>query len=227
MSPTLPERVFLTRHAETATPAVFHGAESDIGLSDLGRRQASAAATWFADKGLTAVVSSAMLRARDTAAPVAAACGVPHHFEPLLHERRVGDLGGQAFDLSAGPWAETVARWSAGDVHHTTPGAETFAELQARLVPAWNLVVSAHAGGRPLIVAHGVVCKVLLLSLLDGWDVSGWTRIGRVSNLSVTELTPHGGRWHAEWLLEVPPPVAALSAGLPTGVGNLGTRSEA
>lgn len=227
MSPSLPDRVFLTRHAETATPTVFHGAESDIGLSDLGRRQAEAAAGWFAGLGLTAVVSSGMLRARDTAAPIATACGVPHLVEPDLHERRVGELGGKAFDLSAGPWADTVARWQAGEVHHTTPGAESFAELRDRLLPAWHRVVAAHAGGRPLVVAHGVVCKALLLSLLDGWDVTGWSRLGRVSNLSVSELVPTPAGWRSDRLLLVPPPVAALSAGLPTGVGNLGSRSEA
>jgi 2,3-bisphosphoglycerate-dependent phosphoglycerate mutase len=225
--PTLPDRVFLTRHAETAAPAVFHGAESDIGLSDLGRRQAAAAAGWFAGRGLTAAVSSAMTRARDTAAPIAAACGVPHVVVPELHERRVGALGGTAFDHLTGPWADTIARWVAGDTAYTTPGAESFADLQARLLPAWRAVVEAHPGGRPLVVAHGVVCKVLLLSLLPGWGASGWTRIGRVSNLSVSELVPHGDGWSAAQLLIVPPPVAALTAGVPTGVGKLGVRSEA
>ncbi len=219
-------RVTLTRHAETATPAVFHGAESDVGLSDLGHRQALAAAEWFAPLGLSCVVSSAMQRARHTAAPIAAACGVPHLVEPDLHERKVGALGGTAFDHLTGPWADTFARWAAGDVTYTTSGAESYAELQARLLPAFARAVAA-GGDRPLIVAHGAVCKVLLLSLLPGWDVSGWTRIGRVSNLSVSELVPAGDGWAAGPLLVVPPPVAALTAGLPTGVGNLGIRSEA
>jgi broad specificity phosphatase PhoE len=220
-----PDRVFLARHAETATPTVFHGAESDVGLSALGRLQARAAADWFRDQGLTAVVSSDMLRARDTAGPLAAVCGVPHYIEPDLHERRVGVLGGQPFDLSAGPWADTVARWSAGDVHHTTAGAESFAELVARVLPAWERVLAAHPGGRPLVVAHGVVVKAVLLSVLNGWDVSGWARLGRVSNLSVSELAWDGDGCRANRLLHVPEAVAALSAGLPTGVGNLGTPS--
>ena len=42
-----PERLSLTRHAETTTPTVFHGAESHIGLGDIGRRQAVAATDWF------------------------------------------------------------------------------------------------------------------------------------------------------------------------------------
>ena len=223
----LPSRVWLTRHAETATPTVFHGAESDVDLSELGRLQATAAAGWFRDRSPTAVVSSAMRRAHDTAAPIAAACGVQHLVEPDFHERRVGDLCGAAFSAVEGPWAETVRRWVAGEIGYTTPGAESFAEIADRVLGAWHRVVGAHAGGRVVVVAHGVVCKVLLLSLLTGWDSGGWVKLGRVANLAISELVPDGPSWRPELLLTVPEPVAILSGGLPTGVGNLVFKSEA
>src|SRR4051812_13317991 len=56
-------RVFLLRHAESADPTVFHGAESDVGLSERGERQAHAVAAVLAAHRPTAVVSSAMRRA--------------------------------------------------------------------------------------------------------------------------------------------------------------------
>jgi probable phosphoglycerate mutase len=212
--------IWLTRHAETSVPTVFHGAESDVGLSDLGRRQAAAAAGWFAPRGVTAVVSSAMLRARDTAAPIAAACGAPHLTEPELHERRVGVLSGTAFSSEGGPWPETIDRWEAGDTAFTTPGAESFDDLRRRLVPALSRVAELHAGGQVVVVAHGVVCKVLLLCLLPGYGPGAWKRLGRVANLAVSELSPApGGGWVAPVLLQVPPPVAALTAGVPTEAG--------
>src|SRR2546423_1478349 len=37
-------RVLMLRHGETSDPDVFHGAESDVGLSELGQRQAAGAA---------------------------------------------------------------------------------------------------------------------------------------------------------------------------------------
>lgn len=223
----LPARVWLVRHAETATPNLFHGAESDVGLSDLGHRQAAAAADWFRGHDLTAVVSSAMTRAIDTAAPVAAACGVPHLVEPGLHERKVGDLCGIPFSMTDGPWAATVARWAAGDTGYTTPGAESFDDVKSRVLAAWDAVTRGHPGGRIAVVAHGVVCKVLLLSLLPGWDATGWVKLGRVANLGATELLPDGSGWRAASLLQVPPPVAALTAGEPTGIGAPPVRSEA
>jgi probable phosphoglycerate mutase len=225
---SLPERVWLLRHAETTAPHVFNGAESDVGLSELGSLQASAAAGWFRGHRPTAVVSSGMRRAIDTATPIAAACGVPHLVEPRLYERGVGAMAGQAFNLHDGPWADTVREWTAGNTAYTTPGAESFDDLAARLLPAWGRVTAAHPGGRVVVVAHGIVCKVLLLSLLDGWDVSGWGRLGRSANVAVSELVPNGaGRWAAVGLLTVPPPVLAVTATVPVSGSPVAGKSEA
>ena len=213
------ERIYLTRHAETSDPRVFHGADSDIGLSELGERQAEAAAAFYSPLGLTAVVSSAMLRARRTAAPIAAACGVPHTIEPELYERRIGPLSGQSFDGPNGVWPDTVRAWEAGEIDYTTPGAESFRELHARLIPPFERVAAGHPSGRVLVVAHGIVCKVLLLTLLEGFGPAGWTRLGRVPNLAFSELVPTPGGWHAARLLELPEPVARLAGATGTGAG--------
>jgi len=205
-------RVWLVRHAESADPSVFHGAESDVGLSPLGERQAAAAAGWFRALNPTAVVSSGMRRARDTAGPIAVRCGVPHLLEPGLHERRVGGLSGTTFSSTSGPWAETVRRWSAGETAFTTPGAESFDDLAVRVLPAFERAAAARPGGRVVVVAHGVVCKVLLLSLLDGWGPRRWGELGRVGNLAVSELFARpGGGWDSGKLLTVPAPVEAVS----------------
>jgi probable phosphoglycerate mutase len=203
--------IWLTRHAESADPTVFHGAESDIGLSDPGRQQAEAAAAWFAHLSPNAVVSSAMARAVQTAAPIARACGVPHHLEPALHERRVGELSGASFSSHSGPWHDTIHYWMAGDIHYTTPGAESFHDLRARLMPAFERLGARFANRRLVVVAHGVVCKVLHLCLLPGLTPANWDKLGRVANLAVSEFQFDGLVWQSARLLEVPPPVAALA----------------
>ena len=63
----MPTRVWLLRHAESAVPTVFHGAESDIGLSDRGRRRVDALVPDLAAHNPDAVVSSGMQRAILTA----------------------------------------------------------------------------------------------------------------------------------------------------------------
>jgi probable phosphoglycerate mutase len=208
----LPERVWLVRHAETAAPTLFHGAESDVELGAHGHRQAEAAAGWFAEREPTVVVSSAMRRAVQTAAPIAAACGVPHEIEPMLHERKVGHLSLLPREEGDPIWNETLARWLAGESGFAPPGMESFDAIRDRVLPAFRRVAERHPGGRVVVVCHGVVSKVLLLSLLRDRGAADWVRIGAAKNLSVSELVPGAGGWAARELLVVPPPVLAVNA---------------
>jgi probable phosphoglycerate mutase len=203
--------IWLVRHAETSAPTMFHGAESDIDLGEHGKRQATAAAGWFADLRPTAVVSSGMIRARDTAAPIAAACGVPHHIETALHERFVGPLTRMPRANADHVWDYTTSRWIAGDTAYAHEGMESFDALRDRTLPAFERVVKAHPGGRVVVVCHGVVKKTLLLSILRGKSAADWNAIGRIPNLAVSELVPDGDKWRAEQLIIVPPPVRLVN----------------
>ena len=204
--------IWLARHAETSNPTVVHGAESDIELGEHGRRQVEAASGWFRDLRPTVVVSSGMRRAIQTATPIAALCEVSHEIELELHERIVGPFSQKAGEEVDIVWAETVRRWEAGEVAYAYPGMESFARIRDRVVPAFARVAERHAGGRVVVIAHGVVCKVLLLSLLRDRGPAEWTRLGRALNLSVSELVPDGPHWRANRLLEVPPPVLEVNA---------------
>jgi probable phosphoglycerate mutase len=200
----LPTRVFVLRHGESADPTVFHGAESDIGLSERGRWQAEAIAPLLAACAPAAVISSAMRRARDTAAPIAAACGLPVLVEPQLHERRVGSLSGTSFTAGNGTWPDTLRRWVAGETSFAPPGAESFDDIRERVLPVWDRLTRTHDGRCLVIVAHGVVCKVLFLSLLPGFSPTAWERLGPIRNVALTELEGTAGRWQALRLNELP-----------------------
>jgi 2,3-bisphosphoglycerate-dependent phosphoglycerate mutase len=204
--------IWLLRHAETSDPTVFHGLESDIGLSEHGQQQAQVVAEWLRPFSPTVVVSSGMQRAIDTAKPIADTVGVRPNIEPQLHERRIGALCGEKFNLKEGPWVDTLREWQAGNIRFTTPGAESFEELQTRLVPAFQRVANLWPGERIVIVAHGIVCKVLLLSLLEGWSAQRWSELGRIENIATSELVGNSqDGWIARSILQVPEPVAQLN----------------
>jgi len=202
-------RVLLLRHAESANPAVFHGAESDVGLSERGRRQAEAVAPVLAAYRPGRLISSAMRRARDTAAPIARACGLTVQIEPELHERRVGALAGTPTGLPDGVWPDTLKCWRAGDTGYAPEGAESFAMIRARVLPVWKRVTTTGDGQTAIIVAHGVVCRVLLLSLLPGHSVADWHRLG-THNVGINELVWEERTWRAVRLNEVPAAVSAV-----------------
>ena len=207
----MPTRVWLLRHAESADPGVFHGAESDVALSGHGYRQARALAPVLAARRPTAVVSSAMRRAIDTAAPLAAACGLPLRAEPDLHERRVGALSGTPVTTTEGLWPATLRRWVEGDTGYAPEGAESLDAMRGRLLPVWRRLTAEHADGRLVIVAHGLVCKVLLLSVLPGWTVADWAKLGPIRNLGVSELAATPDGWEAVRLNAVPAEVEKMT----------------
>ncbi|MBX9678489.1 MAG: histidine phosphatase family protein [Gemmataceae bacterium] len=202
-------RVFLLRHAESANPRVFHGAESDTELSPLGEQQAVAIAEYLRSAELQAIVASGMRRAQRTAQAIAHACGLTVETEPELHERRVGFMSGQGFDGGNGIWPETIRRWDAGETSFAHEGAESLDDLRRRVLPVWSSIVERHEGKRIAMVAHGVVIKTLLLTLLEGRT---WQSIGSIRNVAITELTKTGNRWNDVRIDDLPPNVAGLQA---------------
>jgi broad specificity phosphatase PhoE len=197
-------RVLLLRHAETAAPDRFHGAESDIGLSVQGQRQAEQAAEQIATLRPAAIYCSAMRRAVETAEPIGRACGLVPQRIATLHERRMGRLSGQLRE-AARPFYETVKEaWEAGNLDSTHEGGESYAEMRRRVVPAWNELVGRSRGQTIVVVAHGVVIRVLLTSLLEGYGPHDFSRIG-ISHVAINDLRYDGLKWRADSLCQSTP----------------------
>jgi broad specificity phosphatase PhoE len=87
-TPTL----YLVRHGEVANPDhLVYAALPGFTLSDLGTRQAEAAAAYLADRPVALVLSSPLERAVATAAPIAAVHGLPVETDDRLAEWGLGD----------------------------------------------------------------------------------------------------------------------------------------
>lgn len=197
-SKTLREtRVLLLRHAETASPDRFHGAESDVGLGDRGRIQAATVARRLAPLRPDAIYSSGMIRARQTAEPIGTECGLTPQVVHALHERRMGPLSGQPREEGWTTYQEAMTRWMAGDLEYTHEGGESFAAIASRTIPAFQAVADRHRGQTVVVVAHGVVIRVLLCSLEEGRGPAGFENIP-IDFVAVNDLRWDGLRWRAE-----------------------------
>jgi 2,3-bisphosphoglycerate-dependent phosphoglycerate mutase len=185
-------RVYLIRHAETARPDVFHGFESDIDLGARGYREAAALGPVVAGLGPDVLVSSNMLRARRTAEAISQAAGLPVRIEPSLHERKVGDMHGTPIQGEFGVWPDTLARWVTGDTGYAPPGMESFDQICDRVLPVWDRITGENAGKTLAVVAHGIVIRVILLSVVEGYNAADWPRLGRIPNASISEVTGSG-----------------------------------
>ncbi len=150
MTITATEFIFL-RHGETDwnTQGLSQG-RTEVPLNARGVAQAHAAAGLLAHRGIRAIVASPLGRAQRTAAIVGAALGVPVATQTDLQEASFGDQEGR-------PIATWYDDWVAGG--YTPEGGESFAALQARVIPAVN---RALAGERlVLIVAHGAMFRAV------------------------------------------------------------------
>lgn len=189
-------RVLLLRHAETSAPDCFHGAESDVDLGARGHGQAATVAQALAPLRPAAIYSSAMLRARQTAAPIAEACHLDPHVVESLHERRMGPLSGQPKAEGWSTYEEAMTHWMAGNLAYTHEGGESFADIAARTVPAFQALAARHRGQTIVVVAHGVVIRVLLCSLLDELKLTDFANVP-IEFVGVNDLRWDGERWSA------------------------------
>ena len=188
-------RILLIRHAETRTPDRFHGAESDVGLGDRGRRQAVHLAGALSGDGTALVICSSMRRALETARPVAEAAGVPLRVVEALHERRMPSLSGKSKADAWGTYEATMARWMAGDLDFSeTPGDESYDRVRDRVVPAFLGAVQDVRGRTAVVILHGLVIRVLLTTLLPDLGPADFARVG-IDNCAVNDLRWDGVRW--------------------------------
>jgi len=140
-----------------------------------------------------------MRRAIETAGPIARACGLETQIVPELHERRMGSLSGRLRDEGWSIYDEARRRWISGDLDHTHPGGESYADIRRRVVPAFLQLAEQSPGQTAVVVAHGVVIRVLLASLIEGYGPADFDRIA-IEFVALNDLILHEGRWQADAL---------------------------
>jgi ribonuclease H / adenosylcobalamin/alpha-ribazole phosphatase len=162
-----PVRAFLLRHGETplSTERRFSG-RGDPELTDKGLAQARAAAARFTAHDVTAVVSSPLRRAAQTASAVAATVGGAVVIDDDLAETDFGDWEGHTWAEIQEHWPEALARWLA-DPAAAPPGGESFTAVFARVARARERLSAAYSSGTIIVVSHVTPIKAMLRDALE------------------------------------------------------------
>ncbi|RMH68600.1 MAG: MSMEG_4193 family putative phosphomutase [Actinomyces sp.] len=161
-----PTLVLWVRHGRTPTTgAVLPGRAPGLHLAEEGRRQAEDAARRIAALGtVRAVYASPMERTRETAAPIARACGLRVRRHRGLIECDFGEWTGRRLaNLRRRREWRTVQRHPSS---FRFPGGESFAEMQARGLAAVTDLVARHPGEAIVAVSHADVIKAVMASAL-------------------------------------------------------------
>lgn len=152
--PLPPTNILLVRHGQTGTTGkVMPGRAPGLHLSETGRAQAEGAAGLIADgPPVAALYTSPLERARETAAPIAAAIGSKAVVDKGLLECDFGDwTGAKLATLGKKPEWRTVQR---APSTFRFPNGESFAEMQLRIVSTLDRLRARHPGETIVCVSH-------------------------------------------------------------------------
>lgn len=140
------------------------GRTPGLSLAPAGRDEAERVAATLAARGLAAVIASPRERTMETAAPIAASCGVAVTTDADLDEVDFGAWTGRGFaNLADDPAWHAFNRLRG---FAPVPGGEAMIAVQARAVAALLRWHAAYPQAEIALVSHGDVIKAMLLHAL-------------------------------------------------------------
>ncbi|HWL35311.1 MAG TPA: bifunctional RNase H/acid phosphatase [Frankiaceae bacterium] len=189
-----PTSLLLVRHGQTDLSVA--GRFSGIGdppLTDVGVAQAKALAERAASLGgVTAVWTSPLKRAYDTAVAMADALGLEVRVEERLRECDFGAWEGLTFAEIQDRDPGLLSEWM-GDADVAAPEGESFAAVTRRVRQARDAVLAAHPGERVVVVSHVTPIKVLLRLALDAPPSVLYRLYLDLASISQADWFPDGG----------------------------------
>ena len=157
----MPSKIYLIRHGETD-----YNRERrmqgwlDIPLNELGHEQARLAATTLKGHLIHALYSSDLVRAKQTAEPIAATLNLEINLSKNLRERDMGIFAGWAWEKERDEvkdkiWAEFEAARDLADPKWKKHKGESVGEMTERITQFFNQIEVVHARESVAVVTHG------------------------------------------------------------------------
>lgn len=181
------------RHGETAynVEQRFQG-QVDVPLNATGRAQAERLARRLAAAPADLLVCSDLLRARETAAPLARAWKREALPEAGLREQAFGVLEGLDLPTIQARHADLWAQWLRQRADFALPGGESVRAFHGRVIAAMAALADTHPGRRIAVVTHGGVLDMLWRSA-RGLSLDG-LRECAIPNTGINTLLWRDGR---------------------------------
>jgi len=170
-------RLFLVRHGETCwnKDEIFRG-QIDVKLNEHGLEQARLTAAALRALDLSAIYTSPLQRAAETARLIAEPHGLPVVIEPGLTDLDYGSWQGLSHEQVQREQPELYQQWVNNPQLVHFQGGESLADIRSRVLEFYRLLAKRHHAQNVVAVSHRVVNKVLLCALL-GLDNSRFWRL--------------------------------------------------
>lgn len=191
-------RICFVRHGETDwnIEQRLQG-QMDLALNAKGEVQATAVGRRFAGLTATALYSSDLLRARQTAQPISDALHLPIVLLQALRERHFGRCEGMTLEEISLQYEEDARAIQSHDPDYASPGGgESRRQHQVRVLDCIEHLVHEHEGQTLVLVTHGGALDVIYrrarhLPLEAPRDYP-------IPNAGINWISIHGDRWSIE-----------------------------
>jgi broad specificity phosphatase PhoE len=185
--------ILLVRHGETDwnRERRFQG-QADIPLNETGREQARRLAETFGGEPFSAVYTSPLLRARETAEIIALPRGLPVEPEEALLEIDVGSWAGLTTADVEARFAEGYRVWK--EWRSGWENGESYDELGRRVVAGLVRIAAEHPDGTVLAVTHGGPIRSAVAAANGIPYTSVRSAIGEIENGAVVRIAVRDGR---------------------------------
>jgi len=207
-------RLLLIRHGETEwnREGRIQGYHADSRLTENGETQARLLAQRLAGEDLFAVHCSDSGRARQTAAPLAAALKLDIVYDAALRERSYGRFEGWTYADLEREHPDAYGKFRSRDPAYAPPGGESGAQFRNRILAALERIAATAQGRRTAVITHGGVLGVAYRHITAASPDS--KRDYSLHNASINRILVSGGRWSLEHWGDV----AHLAAGSGDGI---------
>jgi len=191
-------RIYFVRHGESEANVldVFSNRGRQHGLTLLGEQQVRDLAQELVRVGVTALYTSPLLRATQTADILSKALGLPYEVTDALREFDCGVLEGSPFSHGAEEYKRVVTDWWARSRFDSkVEGGESLLDLKARFVPFVEGLVAAYgeSEARLVLVGHGGLFRSMLPMVLNNVTLRfAWER--RLPNAGYALAEQRDGR---------------------------------
>ncbi len=188
-------RLILVRHGETPWNVTMqYQGHANVPLNERGLEQARRAAARLRPYGATALYSSDIVRAWQTAEQIGAILGLAPTPMPELREIDVGQWEGLTPEELYRRFPDHMAEYRRDPARTVRLGGESYAQLQARALVALEQIQERHAPGDVVVaVSHGGTIRALLCHVI-GLDLGNFGRMW-LDNGSLTELRLGRSGW--------------------------------
>lgn len=160
-------RIHLVRHGQVqGHEEKRYNGQNDVNLTDLGVEQYHTLKERLADSPISACYSSDLTRCRTGAGIICDQFGIEPVHRSELRELNIGIWERLTFGEIKSRWPDEWQSRLNDLVNYRVPGGENLLDLEARVMPVVREVLERHKGEEILMVGHGGVNRIILLSAI-------------------------------------------------------------